>query len=108
MNEVPQARVYSQPLTVCPKVPLISWSFADGLIGARATLRSLEGTPGDIACISYLIMVSTGQAPWRSSIGMGVDLLALRCTSKQTVSRLSALVMSTAYPACPLTSYEQE
>ena len=73
-----------QPFTVGTKVAFISWSLADGLIGAGAALWGFEGSVGDVACVCNLIMVPTRYAPRRSPVGMGVDLLPL-CCRKQDI-----------------------
>jgi len=82
VNKVPQSWMHFQPFTVCPKIPLIAWSLADGFIGARAALRGLERSPGYVPSVCNLIMVAARQASGRSPVGVSVDLLALSCKNK--------------------------
>ena len=87
MNEVPQPRVHLQPLAVGPKKAFIARGFADSLIGAGAALWGLEGAEGDVACLCHLVMVPAGQTSGGPPVGVGVDLLPLRCTSRNTLSQ---------------------
>ena len=79
MNEVPQSWMDFQPFAVCPKIPLIAWSLADGFIGAGAALRGLERSPGYVPSVCNLIVVAARQASGCSPVGVSVDLLALSC-----------------------------
>ena len=79
VNEVPEAWMNLQPLTVGSEVALIARGFADSLVSTGATFWGLEGAKGKLPLLPSFIVVATGKASRCSPVWMCVDTLSCSC-----------------------------
>lgn len=79
VNEIPEAWMNLQPLTVGPEVALIARGFADSLVSTGATFWGFEGSKGKLPLLPSFIVVATGKASRCPPVWMCVDPLSCSC-----------------------------